>query len=89
MEERLQVTWRRCQLFCFSSPNADELTIKVSSIPWEGGGGLLPIDGLMGMCRWMGSYFPDWIDYNGIAFSTEFPTEVGILGFPKILASGI
>ena len=19
------------------------------------------------MCRWMGSYFHDWIDYNGIA----------------------
>ena len=50
----------------------------------------------MGMCHWMGSYFRDWIDYNGDAFSTEFPTVtrmgsqiVGILGFPKILASGI
>ena len=24
------------------------------------------------MCRWMGSYFHDWIDYNGVAFSIEF-----------------
>ena len=22
------------------------------------------------MCRWMGSHFCDWIDYNGVAFST-------------------
>ena len=21
------------------------------------------------MCRWMGSHFYDWIDYNGVAFS--------------------
>ena len=25
----------------------------------------------MGMCRWMGSHFHDWIDYNGVAFSIE------------------
>ena len=23
------------------------------------------------MCRWMGSLFHDWIDYNGVFFSTE------------------
>ena len=23
------------------------------------------------MCRWMGSHFHDWIDYNGVAFSVE------------------
>ena len=23
------------------------------------------------MCRWMGSHFHGWIDYNGIAFSLE------------------
>ena len=23
------------------------------------------------MCRWMGSRFHDWIDYNGLAFSIE------------------
>ena len=25
----------------------------------------------MGMFRWMGSHFHDWIDYNGVAFSIE------------------
>ena len=34
-------------------------------------GEVLPYKGLMGMCRWMGSYFHDWIDYNGVAFSIE------------------
>ena len=24
------------------------------------------------MCRWMGSHFHDWIDYNGVAFSIDF-----------------
>ena len=23
------------------------------------------------MCRWMGSHFHDWIDYNRVAFSTR------------------
>ena len=35
-----------------------------------GGRGALPSNRLMGMCRWMGSHFHDWIDYNGVAFST-------------------
>ena len=26
---------------------------------------------MMMMCRWMGSHFNDWIDYNGVAFSIE------------------
>ena len=37
----------------------------------EGGGGLLPYKRPMGMGRWMGWHFHDWIDYNGVAFSTE------------------
>ena len=40
--------------------------------PWGRGGGVLPYKRLMGMCRLMGSYFHDWIDYNGVAFSIEF-----------------
>ena len=32
------------------------------------GGGVLPYKRLMGMCRWMGSHFHDWIDYNGVTF---------------------
>ena len=35
------------------------------------GWGVLPYKGLMGMYRWMGSHFHDWIDYNGVAFSIE------------------
>ena len=35
-------------------------------------GRVLPYKRLMGMCRWMGSHFHDWIDYNGVAFSIEF-----------------
>ena len=23
------------------------------------------------MCRWMGSHFHDWIDYDGVSFSVE------------------
>ena len=34
---------------------------------WWWGGGVLPR--LMGMCRWMGSHFHAWIDYNVVAFS--------------------
>ena len=34
-------------------------------------GRVLPYMRLMGMCRWMGSDFHDWIDYNGVAFSIE------------------
>ena len=33
-----------------------------------GGGGVLPYERLMGMCRWMGSHFHNWSDYNGVAF---------------------
>ena len=40
------------------------------------------------MCRWMGSHFHDWIDYNGVAFSIgllewggKFSEFWGKLGF--------
>ena len=36
------------------------------------------------MCRWMGSHFHDWTDYNGVAFLVELPewdrTFLGFLG---------
>ena len=34
-------------------------------------GGILPIKRLLGMCRWMGSHFHNWTDYNGVAFLVE------------------
>ena len=36
-----------------------------------GPGGVLLYKRLMGVCRWMGSHFHDWSDYNGVAFSIE------------------
>ena len=42
--------------------------IKVARRP---GGGVLPYKRLIGMCRWMGSHFHDWSDYNGVAFSID------------------
>ena len=36
-----------------------------------GGGGVLPYKRLMAMCRWTGSHFHHWIDYNVVAFSIE------------------
>ena len=36
-----------------------------------GGGGVLPYKTVIGMCRWMGSHFQDWSDYNGVAFSKD------------------
>ena len=52
------------------------MSLTRAPILWEGGGGwvpggALPSSRLMGMCRWMGSHFHDWIDYNGVAFSIE------------------
>ena len=41
------------------------------SVTWGGGGGVLPYKRLMGMCRWMGLHFHDWIDYNGVTFLVE------------------
>ena len=37
------------------------------------------------MCRWMGSHFHNWIDYNGVTFLVELPewgcTFWGFLGY--------
>ena len=34
-------------------------------------GGAFSSNRLMGMCRWRGSHFHDWTNYNGVAFSKE------------------
>ena len=34
--------------------------------------GALPSNGLLGICRWMGSHFHDSTDFNGVAFSSIF-----------------
>ena len=33
--------------------------------------GVLPSKRLLGMCRWMGSHFHNWTDYNGVTFLVE------------------
>ena len=35
-------------------------------------GGVLPSNGLLGMCCWMGLHFHDLTDYNGVVFSSIF-----------------
>ena len=37
----------------------------------ESPGGVLPSKRLLGMCRWMGSHFHNWTDYNGLIFLVE------------------
>ena len=52
-----------------------------------GMGAALPSNRLMGMCRWMGSHFHDWIDYNGVAFSIEWGRLFSGFWGKNILAS--
>ena len=52
----------------YSSVSLSNLVISTLG---GGGGVVFPYERLMGMCRWMGSHFHDWIDYNGVAFSIE------------------
>ena len=49
--------------------------------PGGWGAGILPFKRLMGMCRWIGSHFHNWIDYNGIAFSIVTKMGSHIFGF--------
>ena len=35
------------------------------------GGRVLPSKRLLGICRWMGSHFRNWTDYNGVTFLVE------------------
>ena len=65
-------------------------------VPPANPGGVLPSNRLMGMCRWMGSRFHDWIDYNGVAFSvganrvTRMGSHIcGISGVRKFRQVGI
>ena len=54
-------------LFNENLANKRCIRLEANSFP----GGVLTYKRLMGMCRWMGSHFHDWIDYNGVAFSIE------------------
>ena len=57
---------------------------------WIRPGWVLPYKRLMGMYRWMGSHFHDWIDENGVALSIELLEWVAhfrILGVRKFFFS--
>ena len=47
--------------------------LHIKSVPRGGAGGgvVLSYKRLLGICRWTGSQFHDWSDYNGVAFSIE------------------
>ena len=48
----------------------DCVTLSQSSV--RRGKGYLLIRGFpIGMCRWIGSHFHDWIDYRGVEISIE------------------
>ena len=59
-------------------PHFPEMVVRCN--PGEGGG-VLPYKKLIGMCRWMGSHFHDWSDYNGVAFSIVTRMGSQIFGF--------
>ena len=42
--------------------------------------GALPSKRLLEMCRWMGSHFHNWVDYNGVIFSRVTRMESHIFG---------
>ena len=56
-----------------------KMSLFETVIPW--GEGVLPYKRLMGMCRWMGSYFHDWIDYSGVLCLIELLVKNGVAHF--------
>ena len=65
---------RAPEWYHFSIKNSNAVWKKSSLGSWKScreGGGVLPYKRLIGTCRWMGSHFHDWSDYNGVAFSSD------------------
>ena len=55
-----------------------------------GGGEVLPSKTLLGLCRWMGSHFHNWTDYNGVTFLvvTKMRSHIFVIfGIKKVLLS--
>ena len=52
-----------------SSNNSTQRHLKLG--PMQTDRGVLLYKRLIRMCRWVGSHFHDWSDYNGVAFSVE------------------
>ena len=67
-------TYNRDIQFIIDPGNKNKwILISFLSIFWFGlaRGGALPSNRLIGICRWMGWHFCDWIDYKGVVFSIE------------------
>ena len=52
------------------------INVPTPAIALSPGGGIPPYKRLMGMCRWMGSHFHDWVDYNGVALSFRRGSQI-------------
>ena len=63
--------YRELYLAHFETEGTSERLFGRLPVGRGGGGGVLPYKRLMGMCRWMGSHFHDWVDYNGVTFLVE------------------
>ena len=76
--DKFHARWRLLFLYLIKTYSSADCLLEViialnENMPTctPGGGGVLPYKRLMGMCRWMGSHFHDWIDYNGVTFLVE------------------
>ena len=47
------------------------MVIQSSLVARGGGGEVLSSKRLLAMCRWVGSHFYNWIDYNGVTLLVE------------------
>ena len=88
----VSVSFRRCSRFlveqCRLYKKFDDLLGDLSQIEsyWKiqdckamsRGGGVIPSKRLMGMYRWMGSHFHNWIDYNGVVFYNTVTLRMGL-----------
>ena len=63
-------SWGLCYIYGHQWRKASVKNIDFPGVTGAGGR-VLPYKRLMGLCRWMGSHFHHWIDYNGVAFSIE------------------
>ena len=57
--------------YVLNNPTIDRLLNIINLLSYKLPGRILPYKRLLGMCRWMGSHFHDWTDYNGVAFLVE------------------
>ena len=61
--------YRCCQSLGYvARDNTSDACIRVYM---SAAGGGLPSKRLLGMCRWMGSHFHNWIDYKWVTFLVE------------------